>query len=221
MRAIALAAALSAAAFSSSILPARAQTAALNCAGPATATEQAICADPELVSLDRAVREAYIKALGRIDRDSISALQKDQKAFLDERTQVLDKNTMPLASYLRHRRDMLDSIESPAWSREAGAFLGTWKSSLGMVRVTREDSGRLIVQISTLSPAEAAWICDIESIAPPPRNGRVTFSEDEVKVTLSRRGSALVVGDEVPQGDGGRPFCGSNGYIDGTYFRVK
>jgi hypothetical protein len=42
-----------------------------------------------------------------------------------------------------------------------------------------------------------------------------------VKVTLSRRGSALVIGDEVPQGDGGRPFCGANGYIDGTYFKVK
>jgi uncharacterized protein YecT (DUF1311 family) len=221
MRVIALAAALSAASLSLTAAPVSAQTAPLNCVAAVSATELAICADAELVALDRSVREAYIKALGRLDRDSVPALQKDQKAFLDERTQVLEKNTMPLATYLRQRRDLLDTIENPAWSREASAFLGTWKNSLGMVRVTLEEGGRLVVQISTLSPAEMVWICDIESVAALPRNGRVTFTEDEVKVTLSRRGSALVVGDEVPQGDGGRSFCGSNGYIDGAYFKVR
>jgi uncharacterized protein YecT (DUF1311 family) len=202
-------------------LPAFAQSAPTSCSKPANAVDEAICADAGLQALDRAVREAYIKALGRIDRDSTAALQKDQKAFLDERAMVLEKRTMPLGDYLRQRQAFLERIENPAWSREAGAFLGTWKSSLGMVQVTRDDSGKLIVQISTLSPAETAWICDIESVAGAPRNGRVSFTEDEVKVTLSRRGSALIIGDEVPQGDGGRPFCGANGYIDGAYFKVK
>jgi uncharacterized protein len=214
--------ALSAAALLAAALqPAFAQTAPTNCASPAGPAEQAICADDELRSLDRALRDAYVKALGRVDREGVKALQKDQKAFLDERTLVVEKKTMPLSEYLRHRIALLERIENPSWSREAGAFLGTWKSSLGKVQVTREDGGRLVVQISTLSPAETSWICDIEGVAAAPRNGRVTFTEDEVKVTLSRRGSALVIGDEVPQGDGGRPFCGANGYIDGAYFKVR
>jgi hypothetical protein len=159
--------------------------------------------------------------LGRIDKASIAALQKDQKAFLEERSLVLEKETMPLADYLRQRLDMLGRIENAAWSREGGAFVGTWRNSLGAVLITREEGGRLVVQISTLSPAETAWVCDIESVTGAPRNGRLTFTEDEVKVTLARRGSALVVSDQVPQGDGGRPFCGSNGYIDGTYFKIR
>jgi uncharacterized protein YecT (DUF1311 family) len=210
-----------AAAFAAISVPAAAQTAPLNCTKPAGPVEQVICADSELQALDRSVRDAYVKALGRIDRDSTAALQKDQKAFLDERAMVLEKKTMAFGDYLRQRQVFLERIENPAWSREAGAFLGIWKSSLGMVQVTREDGGKLVVQISTLSPAETAWICDIEGTAGAPKNGRVSFTEDEVKVTLSRRGSALVIGDEVPQGDGGRTFCGANGYIDGTYFKVK
>lgn len=214
-------AALAAAFLSFAPFSASAQAPALNCTNAGTPIDKAVCGDDELKSLDRSVRDAYLKALGRVDRDGLKALQKDQKAFLDERQMVLDKQTMPLASYFRNRLALLERIENPAWSREAGAFLGTWKSSLGMVQVTQDEGGKLVVQISTLSPAESAWICDIESVANPPRNGRLSFTEDEVKVTLSRRGSALVVGDEVPQGDGGRPFCGANGYIDGAYFKVK
>lgn len=214
-------ASIAAASILSMSFSASAQTAPLNCAKAAAKIEQTICADAELRDLDRAVREAYVKALGRIDKDSLPALQKDQKAFLDERSMVIEKNTMPLARYLSERLAMLERVESPAWSRDGGAFVGTWRNSLGVVQVTREEAGGLVVQISTLSPAETAWVCDIEGVAGAPRNGRVSFAEDEVKVTLARRGSALVVSDQIPQGDGGRPFCGSNGYIDGTYFKVR
>jgi uncharacterized protein len=212
---------LAAAALAATTLSAAAQTAPTNCARPAGPAEVAICADEELRALDRSLREAYVKALGRVDRDGLKALQKDQKAFLDERAMVFENRTMPFADYLRNRLAFLQRIENPAWSREAGAFLGTWRNSLGKVQVTQEEGGRLVVRISTLSPGESSWVCDIESLAAAPRNGRVTFAEDEVKVTLSRRGSALVVGDEIPQGDGGRSFCGANGYIDGTYFKVN
>jgi uncharacterized protein len=216
MRSIALAVVLAAVS-----LPALAQTPPADCTKAATPVDQAICADPELQALDRSLRDAYVKALGRIDKDAYTALQKDQKAFIDERAMVLERRTMPLAEYLRNRTAFLERIENPPWSREAKAFLGTWRNSLGMVQVTREEGGKLVVSISTLSPGESAWVCDIESVAAMPKNGRVSFTEDEVKVTLSRRGSALVIGDEVPQGDGGRPFCGANGYIDGAFFKVK
>ncbi len=103
--------------------------------------EQAICADPTLVDLDRSVRAAYIKALGRIDRDAIKALQKDQKDFLTERALVFANGSMPLADYLRHRLSFLERLDSPAWGREASAFVGVWRSSLGEVRVTRTGRG--------------------------------------------------------------------------------
>jgi uncharacterized protein len=202
--------------------PGFAQTApSADCARVATAVEKAICADPALGQLDRAIREAYAKAQGRVDRDARTALQKDQKEFVAERAMVFANGVTPLAAYLKNRLQFLEKLENPAWSRQADAFVGTWRSSLGEVRIAKDEAGKLVVAISTLSPAESKWVCDIEGSATGPRNGQLEFTEDEVKITLSRRGSALIVGDQVPQGDGGRSFCGANGYIDGAYFKVK
>jgi uncharacterized protein len=203
--------------------PAFAQTAPplAACAKPATPVAQAICADPALSELDRTLTKAFTAARGRVDSDALKSLEKDQKAFMDERAMVLEKKTMPLDDYLKNRIAFLDRIENPAWTRDARSFVGTWRNSLGEVKVTQDASGKLVVGISTLSPAENRWICDIESLADAPKSGRLQFTEDEVTVTLARRGSALVVGDQLPQGDGGRPFCGSNGYIDGAYFKMK
>ncbi len=202
-------------------LPAAAQVPPTDCAKPQAPVEQAICADPTLVDLDRSVRAAYIKALGRIDRDAIKALQKDQKDFLTERALVFANGSMPLADYLRHRLSFLERLDSPAWGREASAFVGVWRSSLGEVRVSEDGQGGLIVGISTLSPAESSWICDIEGQVPAPRNGKLAFGDDDAKITLSRRGSALVVGEQLAQGDGGRTYCNANGYLDGTFFKVR
>ena len=127
---------------------------------------------------------------------------------------------MPLDAYMKNRLSFLDGLENPAWSRDATAFVGTWRNSLGEVRISKDETGKLVVAISTLSPAESKWICDIEGSGTP-KNGKLEFSEDDVKITVSRRGSALVVGDQLPQGDGGRPFCGANGYIDGAFFKMK
>jgi uncharacterized protein YecT (DUF1311 family) len=217
MRALAFGLILAAAA-----TPSVAQTAPADCTKPSTPVATAICAEPELTALDRAMAKAYIGARGRVDSDSLKALDKDQKAFLDERKMVLEQGGGGLAPYMRQRIAFLERIESPKWGRDAAAFLGTWRNSLGEVRIERDDAtGRIVVSISTLSPAENAWICDIESVSDAPRNGRLSFTEDEVKVTLARRGSALIVGDQVPEGDGGRPFCGANGYIDGAFFKMK
>lgn len=210
-----------AAIFVAASFPALAQMTPVDCGKASSPVAQAICAEPELRDLDRALARAFVAARGRVDSDALKALEKDQRAFLDERKVVLEKQGMTLADYLRHRIAFLDNLRSPAWGREATAFVGTWRNSMGEVRVAREESGQLVIAISTLSPVESAWICDIESQADAPKNGRVSFTEDEVKVTLSRRGSALIVGDQVPQGDGGRSFCGANGYIDGTYFKVQ
>jgi uncharacterized protein len=200
-------------------LPAFAQTAP-DCGKLTVPVERAICADPQLAVLDKAVRDAFVKAQGRVDRDALKALQKDQKDFTAERALVFDNRSMPLAAYMQNRLAFLENLVNPAWSRDAAAFVGTWRNSLGEVRVSQDDTGKLIVAISTLSPAESRWICDIEGSGTL-KNGKLAFSEDDVKITVSRRGSALVVGDQLPQGDGGRPFCGANGYIDGAYFKLR
>ncbi|MGL5113709.1 MAG: hypothetical protein ACRC7G_01050 [Beijerinckiaceae bacterium] len=189
------------------------------CARPATPVIRAICADPALQDLDQSVARAFIAARARVDREALPALEKDQKSFLSERAIVLESKDMALADYLKNRISFLESIKSPAWGRDAAAFVGTWRNSVGEVRITRDADDRLIVAISTLSPAENRWICDIEGAAAP-KNGRLEFSEEDVTIRLARRGSALVVADEIPQGDGGRPFCGDNGFIEGAYLKV-
>jgi hypothetical protein len=200
-------------------MPAFAQTAP-DCSKLSAPVDKAICADPALSDLDKAMRLSFTKARARVDSDSLKALEKDQKDFLSERALVFENRSMPLDAYMTNRLSFLDGLENPAWSRDATAFLGTWKNSLGEVRISKDDLGKLIVAISTLSPAESKWICDIEGSGTP-KNGKLEFSEDDVKITVSRRGSALVVGDQLPQGDGGRPFCGANGYIDGAFFKMK
>ena len=207
------------AAFVALTLPAMAQTAP-DCAKLTAPVDRAICADPALGDLDKALRLSFTKARARVDSDALKALEKDQKDFLAERAMVFENRSMPLESYMKNRLSFLDGLENPAWSRDATAFLGIWRNSLGEVRISKDDAGKLVVAISTLSPAESKWICDIEGSGIP-RNGKLEFSEDEVKITVSRRGSALVVGDQLPQGDGGRPFCGANGYIDGAFFKMK
>ena len=202
-------------------LPAGAQTPPTDCAKPQAAVEQAICADPALLELDRGVRGAYVKALGRIDKDALKALQKDQKDFLAERGMIFQNSAMPLADYLRNRLAFLERLDNAAWGREASAFVGTWRSSLGEVRVTADGEGGLIVGISTLSPAESKWVCDIEGQVAAPRNGKLVFGDDDARITLTRRGSALVVGEQLAQGDGGRTYCNANGYIDGAFFKVR
>jgi uncharacterized protein len=201
-------------------MPALAQTTP-DCGRLTIPVDKAICADPALTDLDKALRLSFTKARARVDSDSLKALEKDQKDFMTERALVFDNKSMPLAAYMQNRLNFLDNLENPAWSRDATAFLGTWRNSLGEVRISKDDAGKLVVAISTLSPAESKWICDIEGSVPAPKNGRLEFSEDDVKITVSRRGSALVVGDQLPQGDGGRPFCGANGYIDGAFFKMK
>jgi uncharacterized protein len=190
-----------------------------NCAAQATPVARAICADPALQELDRAVSRAFTAARARVDREALPALEKDQKSFLSERAIVLESRDITLADYLSNRIAFLQNVRSPAWGRDASAFVGTWRNSVGEVRITRDEGDRLVVAISTLSPAENRWICDIEGAAAP-KNGRLEFSEDDVVIRLARRGSALVVADEVPQGDGGRPFCGDNGFIEGAYLKV-
>jgi uncharacterized protein len=212
--------ALCAAVLSCLAVPALAQSPPLDCAKAKTPVATAICADTALIELDKGLTKAFMAARARVDSDALKSLEKDQKAFLDERAMVLEKKEMPLDAYLRGRIAFLDTVESPRWGREAGAFLGTWRNSLGEVRITQDAGGQLVIGISTVSPAESKWICDIEAAAPV-KSGKLQFTEDEVTVTLSRRGSALVVGDQLPQGDGGRSFCAANGYIDGAYFKVR
>ena len=202
-------------------LPAAAQTPATDCAKPQAPVEQAICADAGLLDLDKAVRGAYVKALGRIDRDALKDLQKDQKDFIAERAMIFENGAMPLSDYLRNRLTFLEKLDNAAWGREAAAFIGTWRSSLGEVRVTSDGEGGLVVGISTLSPAESKWVCDIEGQVAAPRNGKLEFGDDDARITLSRRGSALVVGEQLAQGDGGRTYCNANGYIDGAFFKVR
>jgi uncharacterized protein len=200
-------------------IPAFAQTTS-DCAKLSAPVDKAICSDPALSDLDKAMRLSFTKARARVDSDALKALEKDQKDFLSERALVFENRSMPLDSYMTNRLSFLDGLENPAWSRDATAFLGTWRNSLGEVRISKDETGKLVVAISTLSPAESKWICDIEGSGTP-KNGKLEFSEDDVKITVSRRGSALVVGDQLPQGDGGRPFCGANGYIDGAFFKMK
>ena len=52
-----------------------------DCATAKRAVEKAICSDPDLIRLDRDIDDAYKAALGKLDRDGVARLRRDQRAF--------------------------------------------------------------------------------------------------------------------------------------------
>lgn len=53
-----------------------------DCASARTARERMVCADPALARADRALAAAFGTALARLDRTAVTALRKDQAAFV-------------------------------------------------------------------------------------------------------------------------------------------
>jgi uncharacterized protein len=182
--------------------------------------EKAICGNPQLADLDRAIASAYASARMKLDGAGQTALQKDQSQFLGTRDIALTWPGASLKEYMASRLELLRAVRSAPDGGDAVAFLGTWQADGGQIVVSRGKSGRLAIKINTVASVTARWVCDVEADATV-SGGRIRFEEDDVTIGLSRAGAILRVDEQLPAGRNGRDYCGANGSISGSYFKVK
>ncbi|MFN3817093.1 lysozyme inhibitor LprI family protein [Brevundimonas sp.] len=194
-----------------------------NCDRAETGTERAICADADLSRQDLELATLYRDVRDRLSPEARDALRQDQRWFLGARDQWFENRDRwagfpTLAERMEERSEFLESIDA-----EARGWTGRWRNAAGALNIT-EHEGRLTLAFNTAHPANARWLCDV-SLTGEPVEGVI---EGPADTDESYRLSARLLGDviqveETPvEGHGGPPeYCGANGFVGGSFFRVR
>lgn len=200
-----------------------AQSPSFDCARAKEPVETAICRSAALATLDRDIAAAYGAAARRLDPAGRSALKESQQGFLEARELAMDwppeaERLATLEDLMKERLALLRRVKAAPAGEGAAAFLGSWEADYGTVKVTAARGGRLAVEISTAAPVTGRWVCEGSGEARL-AGGSLAFNDDGVTVTLSRKGSALVVEERTASGSV-RGTCGANGTLRGEFFKV-
>ena len=81
-----------------------------DCSIAKRAVEKAICSDPDLIRLDRAIDDAYKAALAKLDRDGVARLKREQRAFNDRRNSAFGRPEYQLKRELEERLMVLRGV---------------------------------------------------------------------------------------------------------------
>jgi uncharacterized protein len=214
------AALLLAAALPLSPLPATAQERpSFDCARARSEVEKAICASRELSALDRGIATAFSAARAGLDPDSARALREEQDTFNATREIALHSRDTSLAGFMRDHLAMLRRIDPAPAGAGTAAYLGDWASGAGTVKIRQGEEGALAIEIATAAAITGRWVCELTGQAKL-ADGKLTFTEDDVVVTLARRGGSLEITEKLKEGQM-RDYCGANGAVEGRYFRMQ
>lgn len=194
-----------------------------DCAKASEEAEKAICKDARLSELDAAIARAYSAATARLKGAAAKALQEDQRSFIAIRDGAYGLPDDNLGQRLEYRLTFLESL-AKAVPASATDFAGVWENSVGTVTIKPAAGGKLSIEAQAADGISARWVCDItDEVAPV--NGALTFTdgdtpaESTTTITLRRDGPLLMLREEVKP-DGVRGYCGHNGALEGTYFRI-
>lgn len=120
---------------------------------------------------------------------------------------------------MRSRAEFLASIQTGTQKD----FAGTWETLSGRIVIQREAGGMLSVAATAVDQYAGRWICDASGKAKP-EGRRLSIVDDQSDSTLILKleGAVLNVQENPKLGEGESPaYCGVNGSLAGTYFRVK
>lgn len=198
-----------------------------DCAKARSAVEKAICADPALAERDASIARHYQAARKAFDTSAAAALAQDQRYFIGSRDAAFerpfnyDTPKEELADRLKQRDAFLQRFShAPRPGLE-----GEWANLIGGVTITRAADGTLHAHANGAQPHNARWLCDVEGpLTLKDGAGTLADSADNEgwTVRFRRQGDALVVEEVSPGGEGGnRPYCGFNGFLEGSYLPVK
>lgn len=193
-----------------SVAAARADGPSFNCQRATSDSEKAICANPELASLDRRIAARYTALRGQLEARAFRSLREDQEWFVASREETAIED---LADTLRSRLSFLNAIRLPP----ASGVVGNWRNAAGMITVTQEPSGGVTFEANAAAPVTGRWVCgasgDVIAAGQGRWNAVISDPVDDT-ITFERRGSLLVVVE--PQTS--REYCGLNGGLAGFYF---
>ncbi len=229
MRRTALAAFLAVAAATPVAVPALAQSAtpqSADCGRATRPVDRAICATPQLRALDRRISDRYRDLLSGLDAESASALRQDQRWFVNARDRAAASLSgaeliTELTGRLSGRADTLDSLTATP----SDGVVGRWRNLYGEITVVQWATGVLTFEANTVDPVSARWVCDADGdgewTGPEEATLNVqTDSDARWSLRTTRKGDALSVDERHLGGSVTAPYCGMNGMISGTYFRV-
>lgn len=206
------------------------------CAKAATATEKAICQNPELSELDSEMGAAWKKALDFFrgqeasDDSGTAPLRQDQKAWLGRRN-ACGGNPECLRTLYHQRLAALVPIPSASPISPVEVYVGRFsnKGLVDLVVLMLED-GRLLVGLSGAEPERGRWVCNFSGMgtlqtgqqAGPELKVRDFFDDKNVApVFLSRTRDGMKVEERGEDTSGVSYWCGRGGSLNGHYTRVS
>lgn len=190
-----------------------------DCAKARSEVEKQICGNRELAELDNAIAEAFATLRKKLDSEANRILRAEQATFNATRDVVIDSKDLTLKEFMASHLAFLRRVEAPAAGAGPASFIGEWGNSSGSVQVKPGKDGALAVEVNT-SGFGGRWVCEVSGEARL-RDGRLGFSEDDVQISLARRGHALVVSEKLPPDRRMRDYCGANGAIEGGYLKLR
>ncbi len=193
--------------------------AGFDCAKASTETEKAICASPETAEADRAMSIAYRELIKRVDPVLKEALRIDQADFIKLRAQAFESH---LANAAMRQESLLDRTETRAeflnWVSvtDSSSLEGSWRNVWGVVKVEKNASGKLAVDINVADQANGSWVCSFEGELERKSATEAEFKGESGPLILQLKGATL----NIPT-----PFCdestsGGFGTAAGNYFRL-
>ena len=195
-----------------------------DCRKASTATEKAICADPRLARLDRAIAVAFRQLKAELQADD--TLPNEQEEFLKQRDQCA-ADAACLMRALDNRRGALTLQPQPGRADRREGFVGRYSNRFGWAIVRRALDGRYQFTASAAEPS-GRWVCDVSGSLGEVNRTSVSVVEagdeddlsDSHPVYLKMRGGNLTIAEDSDRRLAGY-LCGANGSIEGTYRRVQ
>jgi uncharacterized protein YecT (DUF1311 family) len=127
-----------------------------DCARPNSASDEEICADPDLAAQDVRLNRAWRALLPRLDEPTRRALSEDQRNWVREQAGVFPESLHPgsdkMTSELHHAsaaRDDLDRLQRErialleGFDENRKGFLGLWLGYNAILNVTADGDGRV------------------------------------------------------------------------------
>lgn len=150
-------------------------TPTFDCTRPETATDEEICADPDLATNDQRLNRAWKTLLPRLDDATRRALTDDQRHWVNSQTlqypeflhPAWEKHTSAM-HYTVFGRDRLDSLQRERIALLEGfddkrtGLAGTWLAYNAVIRITVDKDGAVDAQGWKWSQADWKGGCDYE-----------------------------------------------------------
>jgi len=181
-------------------------TPTFDCTRPETATDEEICADPDLAANDQRLNRAWKALLPRLDDATRRALTDDQRHWVSSQTlqypeflhPAWEKQTSAM-HYTVSGRDHLNSLQRErialleGYDDERAGLAGTWLAYNAVIRITVDKDGAVDAQGWKWSQADWKGGCDYE-ISGVIKGGTFHSSEQRKNPdTLERDHGMLVV----------------------------